>query len=74
MVGTERFGTVVTLIRFPSMHQGDLMQMAPTGKQVSRRGAFIGYHFVSRAGHWLLTDVCIVWDHLDLMRQLGLPV
>ena len=72
VVGTEQMGTVVALLKFSGTHQGTIMQVSPTGKQVSLRGAFIAHLFVSRGGKWLLTDVRVLWDHLELVRQLGL--
>ncbi len=51
---------------FRGTHKGNLMGIAPTGKQVSVKGTSM----IRLAGGKFVEE-SVVWDTLDLMRQIG---
>jgi len=59
--------TVVTPYVFKGTHQGDLMGIPPTGKQVAVEGVAF-----SRYSGGKLAEGRLLWDSLGLMQQLGI--
>ena len=57
---------VVTRWSFTGTHQGELMGLAPTGKQVTTSGVVI-----DRIVEGKIVEEREEWDRLDMMQQLG---